>query len=509
MSLSADNKRIAQNTILLYLRMLLLLAISLYTSRVVLASLGIDDYGIYNVVGGIVVFLGFLNGTMSSASARFLNVSLSKNDVNDTQRTFTTLFWSTIIFALIMVLLSETIGLWFILEKVRYPIERKFAAIAVYHISVFTLLINIVCIPYNAMIIAHERMKAFAYLSLFDAFFKLIIAFIIGLELPFDKLIVYAVLLAALQIITCSAYVYYCKRVFDGAKVSFFFDKNQFKKILAYIGWSSYGSFVSVGFTQGVNIILNLFFGPAVNAARGIANQVSHACLSFANNFQVAVNPQLTKSVAVADFARSRSLVLSSTRYSFFLMCILCVPLIGEANFVLDLWLEEVPSHAVSFVQIMLMISILQCLAFSLRTANQAEGNIRKFQLYECTLLLLIVPLSYLGLLFGFPPEFVFIIHLFIESIAQVVRIIIVSPKIHMTFGEYAKNVYLIVLPILLLSLCVTLSIRWSFPSNTVRFITNVLITESVLFFSILFYGMKKDERKLLISLIKRRIRHE
>lgn len=486
-----------------------MMAISLYTSRVVLASLGIEDYGIYNIVGGVVVFLGFLNGTMSSASARFLNVSLSKQDITDTRHTFATLFWATVVFGFIMVLLSETLGLWFILEKVQYPIERKVAAVAVYHISVITLFINIVCIPYNAMIIAQERMKAFAYISLFDAFAKLLIAFIIGVGFHCDKLILYAFLIAILQFLDCFAYVYYCRRCFEGARVSFYFNKTQFRDVLAYIGWSSYGSFVSVGFTQGVNIVLNLFFGPAVNAARGVANQVSHACLSFANNFQIAVNPQLTKSVALGDFTRSRFLVSSSSRYSFFLMCILCVPLIGEASFVLDLWLKEVPNHAVSFVQIMLTVSILQCLAFSLRTANQAEGNIRKYQLYECTLLLLIVPLSYLGLSIGFPPESVFIIHLVIESIAQIIRIFIVTPKIHMSFGDYMKNVYLIVIPILILSLCVTLTIRFAFPSTLFRFIANVLITESVLLVSIVFYGMKKDERKHVIHIISKRIRHE
>ena len=507
-SIINDNKKIAKNTLLLYFRMLLLMAISMYTSRVVLASLGIDDFGIYNIVGGVVVFLGFLNGTMSSASARFINVSLSKENILDTQHTFATLFWVTIILAIIMLLFSETIGLWFILEKVQYPIERKFAAVTVYHISVITLLISITCIPYNAMIIAKERMNAFAYISLFDAFAKLAIAFIIGLNTSFDKLILYASLIAVLQLMNSFTYFYYCKSVFEEAKVSLFFNKKQFKEILNYIGWSSYGSFVSVGFTQGVNIVLNLFFGPAVNAARGIANQVSHACLSFANNFQIAVNPQLTKSVALKDFGRSKFLVYTNSRFSFFLMCLLCVPIIGEASFVLDLWLKEVPKHAVSFVQLMLIISILQCLAFPLRTANQAEGNIKKFQLFECTFLLMIMPVSYYCLLIGFPPECVFLVHLVIECVAQIVRIIIVTPKINMTLGEYIKNVYIIVMPILILGLLITIVIKLTLPSNAFRFFANVLITEFVLLFSILYYGLKLEERNKLFQIIKGKIRH-
>ncbi len=503
-----DNKKIAKNTLLLYFRMLLLMAISLYTSRVVLASLGIDDFGIYNIVGGVVVFLGFLNGTMSSASARFINVSLSKENILDTQKTFTTLFWATIILALTMVFLSETIGLWFVLEKVQYPIERKCAAVAVYHISVFTLLINVICIPYNAMIIAKERMNVFAYISLFDAIAKLLIAFVIRLKTPFDILILYAFLIAASQLITCFAYFYYCKVFFSEAKVSLFFDKKQFKEILNYIGWSSYGSFVSVGFTQGVNIVLNLFFGPAVNAARGVANQVSNACLSFANNFQIAVNPQLTKSMALKDFDRSKFLVYASSRFSFFLMCMLCIPIIGESNFILDLWLKEVPKHAVAFVQLMLIISILQCLAYPLRTANQAEGNIKRFQLFECTLLLMIVPVSYIGLLIGFPPECVFIVHLVIECVAQIVRIIIVTPKISMTLGEYIKNVYIVVMPILIIGLLVTIVVNLTLPSNVYRFITNILITEVVLSSTILYYGLKSEERKKMFQIIKDKIRH-
>lgn len=292
---SNNNKRIAQNTMVLYIRMLLLMATSLYTSRVVLASLGVENFGIYNVVGGVVTCLGFLNGTLSTASSRYITVALGKGNLEEMKKVFSSVLSVNILLALIVLLLSETVGLWFLYEKMVIPEERMTAAFWVFQFSVLTILLNICSVPYNAVIIAHERMKAFAYISLFDAAAKLGVAFLVSISLGFDKLIFYAALLFLIQVIDRLIYGEYCVRKFSEVGLRLSYDKKLLKNMAGFIGWSAYGSLVSVGFTQGLNILLNMFFGPVVNAARGVAVQVQNAVNSFVLNFQTAINPQLTK----------------------------------------------------------------------------------------------------------------------------------------------------------------------------------------------------------------------
>lgn len=497
-----EGKRIAMNTGLLYFRMLLLMVVSLYTSRILLSTLGEVDFGLYNVVGGVVVMLGFLQGTMSTASARFITVALGKRDINNLRKVFSNIFLVNAILALVVVFLSETIGLWFLLEKMSIPPDRLNASIWVYQFSVASVALNIVTVPFNASIIAHEKMGAFAYISLFDAIAKLIIVYLL-MASPIDRLIFYASLIFLVHTIDIIIYYVYCNRRFLETKIKLEYDKSVIKNIFSFVTWSSYGSFVSVGFTQGLNILLNIFFGPTVNAARGIAVQVQNAVVSFTTNFQTAINPQLIKSVATEDVDVAKKLFVASSKISFFLLCIIGVPIFFCAEWILSIWLKEVPVHAVSFVRIMLVICIFQSIANPLRVVNQAEGDIKKFQIYECTFLLFIVPISYIALFLGAKPESVFIVQLIIEVTAQYIRTRIVLPKIKMTCTDYFFRVYSRLLIPFVISIAVVLIL-----CNTLSMIPShqflgIFISEAIVLFSVLYIGLNTDERNYVFCIAK------
>ena len=497
-----DSKRIAKNTIILYLRMLLLMVVSLYTSRIILEALGISDYGIYNVVGGIVIVLAFLNNTLSTAAARFITVILGRGDKEEQKRIFANILAVCFCLSAIIVVLAETVGLYILYHYLRIPAERFYAASWVYHISVATVIINILSIPYNATIIAHERIKAFAYISIFDAISKLVVAFVLLHLQNIDKLIVYAILLFLINLVNRAIYGQYCLRHFVETKFTWSYDKQTLKDIFHFILWSSYGSFVSVGFTQGINILLNMFFGPVVNAARGVSVQVQNAVVQFITNFQTALNPQLIKCVSTMQYIEAKKLFVACSKYSFFLLCILGVPIIIEADYILALWLKDVPQFTVIFVRLMLIISICDSLANPLRIVNQAEGNIKKFQLYECSILLLIVPLSYLALKIYNWPAIVFVVHLLLNLMAQYVRVYIVLPKIGMSIYAYLKEVVLPITPVLVLPLFLGTYLSGLTNDRISGFILSVLFSVSLTLVMIYWVGLKKTEREKIVSIL-------
>ena len=502
-----ESKRIVKNTGILYFRMLFLMAVNLYTSRILLSALGVVDFGLYNVIGGVVLMLGFLKGTMSTASARFVTVTLSKGDIHEMKRIFSSILFVNILLAGIILLLAETIGIWFLLEKMTIPEHRLTASMWVYQFSVLSVALNVLTVPYNATIIAHEKMGAFAYISIFDISAKLIIVYLI-IASHFDRLIFYGLLTLLVNVIDVLIYVCYCLRNFHETRVNFKYDNSITKEIFSFITWASYGSFVSVGYTQGLNIILNLFFGPAVNAARGIAVQVQHAVLNFTTNFQTAINPQLMKATAERRLQDSQKLLVFSSKFSFFLLCILFLPLIVETPLVLGVWLKDVPDYTVSFCRLILTISIMEALANPLRIVNQAEGNIKKFQLCECTLLMLIMPVSYFILKIYKIPILVFVVHLVIEIVAHFIRVVIVVPKIQMTFADYMKQVYLRLTPIFILSLLLSFSIQRLLSRENVflSYLLVIIVSEIALLFFITIFGLNRNERTFLSKSMKKYI---
>lgn len=445
---SENTRRIAKNTAMLYIRMLLIMAVSLYTSRVILKVLGVEDYGIYNVVGGVVAMLGFLNGSLSGASSRFITFCLGKGDPDELKSTFATVLTIHLILAGIIVLLGETVGLWFVCQKLVIPAERMTAALWVYQCSVFTTVVTIISIPYNALIIAHERMNVFAYISVVEVVLKLVIVWFL-IYIPWDKLIVYAVLYFLVQVIIRLVYGYYCASRFTESKAALVWNGPLVKEIAVYAGWTLNGNLAVIGYTQGINILLNLFFGPVVNAARGIAVQVQAAVMTFVQNFQTAVNPQIVKSYATSDFAYMHTLVIAASKYGFFLMLLLVFPVLLCVHAVLKIWLGIVPEYTVSFVRIMLLSGLLMPLSRALMNAIHATGNIKKFQLYEGTSLLMVVPLAYVLLKWKhISPGAVMLVYFFVELFTQSIRVWVILPKISMRYSVYFRKV---MVPVLLL----------------------------------------------------------
>ncbi len=483
-----------------------MMLVSLYTSRVVLSVLGVEDFGIYNVVGGVVSILAFLKGTLSTASSRFIVVALGERDLPRMKNVFSNVLFINMLLAAIIVILAETVGLWFLYEKMTIPSNRMTAAFWVYQISVATTVLNLISVPYNASIIAHERMKAFAYITLFDAFAKL--ALILALpHFGVDYLIAYALIIFFIYVVDQLIYLQYCTRHFEESHVVYAWDKKLFKDIMGFITWASYGSFATMGFTQGLNVLLNLFFGPTVNAARGIAVQVEHNLLSFTSNFQVAIGPQLMMSTSQKRFEDAQKLFLASTRYCFYLLCILGLPVIAETPFIMNLWLGQVPDYAVSFCRIILVTSIWGTLANPLRTVNQAEGNIKKFQLYECTLLLTIVPVSYLALKLWHIPILVFVVNLVIDLMAQFIRLAIVLPKIGLTMGDYFKQIYARIIPIFLLPCLIILISNNCLGRGWGRFFISCTAIEIVLFALIYAIGISREERDFALQWLRRKLK--
>ena len=507
--LANANKRIAYNTLLLYVRMLFLVLISLYTSRIVLQTLGVVDFGINNVVGGVITFLGFLTGSLAGASARFITFALGKGNGEELKNTFNNIVLIHGLFSIIVLIIGETIGLWFVTTQLNIPAGRENAAMWVYQLSILTSIGGLISAPYNASIIAHEKMSAFAYLTLGDAILKLLAVFIL-VYTPFDKLILYAAYICLIQLFDFVVYIIYCNRRFEETKGLSFknIDKYLFKEIFSYAGWTMNGNLAYFGFTQGLNILLNIFFNPVVNAARGIAVQVQNIAYTFSNNFLMALNPQLTKSYANGNLKRMHELVILSSKFSVFLMILICVPLSLEVNYVLKIWLGEYPLYTDMFVRIILVISTLSCLANPIITSVHATGRLKKFQLYESSILLMILPISYISLkFFDTRPISVFIIHILIEIIAQYIRLKIVLPMIKFDLGVYVKEVLFKIIPVIIIAPIIPLWVFFTVEQNLFTFVSVCLISVFSVSISIYLLGLSKAERnfinKRVLSFIK------
>lgn len=445
---SENNKRIAKNTVILYIRMFFTMAVSLYTSRVILQTLGVTDYGINNVVGGVVTMFSFLNGAMASATQRYLNVDIATGNAEHLKISFRTAMQIHILIAFAILMLAETIGLWFVLNKLIIPENRMYAAMWVYQFSIIASMVSIISLPYNADIIAHERMSAFAYISIMDVILKLLIVYMLVIS-PFDKLVTYSALYLCVNLLDRFIYNIYCKRHFAEVNFSLKIDKPLFKEMSSFAGWSLWGNIAGVLFTQGLNMLLNMFFGPAVNAARGIAVQVQGVIQGFVANVQTAVNPQITKSYALHNLKRMHKLMFASSKFCFYLLFLIVLPLSFEAYFVLKIWLGIVPDHTVWFLRLIMFIMLTETLANPYIIANQATGKVKVYQAICGGLLLTIVPIAYIVLRLGGNPESVFIVHGCIAILTQFARVFMMRNLINLPMMTYFKNV---IVPIALVS---------------------------------------------------------
>ena len=491
---SENNKRIAKNTLLLYVRMLFMMAIALYTSRVVLNTLGVTDYGIYNVVGGVVAMFGFINGSMSSATQRYITFALGKGDMERLRTVFGTALQIHFLIALLIVVLGETVGLWFMYEKMQIPAGRMDAAFWVLQCSIVSTVVMVISVPYNADIIAHEKMSAFAYISIVEAVLKLAVVYVL-LVFSFDKLVLYAFLILVVQVLIRFCYSHYCNKHFKESKYRHVWDKSLFKEMTGFAGWSMFGNLAGVLFGQGLNMLLNVFFGPVVNAARAVAVQVQSAIQQFVGNFQMALNPQITKTYAKGEMDEMHKLMFRSARFSFYLLFFLSLPVLFETDFVLTVWLKTVPDNTVIFLRIMICTSLIYTLSNPLMVANQATGKVRKYQAICGSILLMILPVSYVCLKLGCPAYSVFIVHFVIESIAQLARMVMLRPLIGVRISDYIRNIYTRVVAVVALSVVVPFIIYENMDGSVVRFFT--MCTVCVLSVGIVAYtvGLSKNER--------------
>ena len=498
----SNNKRIAKNTLFLYIRTFIILTIALYTSRVVLRALGVDDYGIYNVVGGFVSMFSLLSGALSNAISRYLTFELGKGDKDRLRKVFSTSITVQIILALSVIILAEVFGTWFLNVKMNIPEDRMFAANCVFQCSLMTFAINLISIPFNACIIAHERMKAFAYISIMDAMLKLgavFLLFIIGL----DRLIVYAVLLTLSALLIRVIYGVFCNRNFEECHYSFSYDKQLVKEMTSLAGWNMLGSSGAILNSHGINLLMNLFFGVSLNAARGIAEQVNAAVTQFVNSFTTAVNPQITKTYARGEKDYLYKLVMSSSKYSFFLMLLLGAPIIAETPVILELWLKIVPDYTVVFVRLTLVISLISTLSTPLYTLALATGNIKHYQIVVGSLSLSCFFITYICYKLGQPVETAYYVSVIINIVILFARLKIVSELTGLKIGLYFKNVIQNALFVSVAVAIIIITLHLIFSERTILQSILILLLCFLFMLPIIFFlGLDKKERGYFLSII-------
>lgn len=493
-----NNKRIAKNTLLLYIRMLFTMIVSLYTSRVILNTLGVTDFGIYNVVGGVVAMFGFLNSAMSSSTQRFITFELGKNDLNQLQKVFNTSIVIHVIISIVILILAETFGLWFLYNKMTIPIERLDAALWAYQGAIASTIVLIMSVPYNATIIAHEKMSAFAYIAVLEVTLKLLIAYLILIG-NFDKLKLYAFLMFSIQLIIRFIYGQYCKKHFLETKIKKIKDWKLFKEMLGFASWSLWGNLAVIAYTQGLNILLNIFFTPAINAARGVAVQVQNAVNQFSLNFQTALNPQITKSYAIGDYKYMHKLVFRSSKFTFFLLLLLSLPILLETETILTIWLKNVPEYTTNFLRLMLCITIIDATANPFMISASATGKVKVYQSLIGGILLLILPISYITLKLGGSPESVFIVHLLICIIAFITRLLIIKPMIHLSILSYFNEVVVKCIKVTIFALIIPISIKCLTEESHINFFIICLTAIISVILSIYYIGFD-DKEKIFIK---------
>lgn len=500
-----NNSRLAKNTLMLYFRTFLIMGVSLYSVRVLLDVLGLEDYGIYNLVGGVVISLGVINASLSGASSRFISYAIGVNDDNLLRKYYSSIKLIHIVLALVVLLLGETLGLWLVTEKLVIPANRISAALICYQLCLLTSLISIISVPYNSLIMSYEKMEIYAYISILEAILKLAIIFVLP-YIGLDKLITYGILLLITQIVVRGCYNLYCIRNFYISKVKAKYDKNVFGEIFLFAGWTLLGQMAYMAYTQGISILLNLFFGPIVNAARGVANQVQNGAGILAKNFQVAIRPQIIKSWAQSEIEDVKKLVVMTTKMGYYLTALTVFPIMLCTRPILSLWLKNIPDHCVAFINLTLIAMLVESFSNAIVVAVHAVGKIKQFQIYESLVLFMIIPIGYIQLrFFNSSAESVLLMYIIVQLIAQIVRVKIVLPMINMRVKEYIFKIFpklllvtmFILLPVVFFRIksCETVCLLFS--------ILLMFIYMIIIFFAI---GLSCEERNLVKGFVSAKL---
>jgi len=503
-----NSKTIAKNTMFLYFRMMVTMVISLYTSRVVLQVLGVDDFGIYQAVGGIVGFLSFINNALGTGSSRFITFGLGEGNKEKLKNIFSTTLTGHVILALLIVIAAETVGLWFLCNKMTFPPDRFYAALWVFHLSVLTAFFTITQIPFNACIIAHEKMSVYAYVSIIDAVCKLLIVYMLTIG-QMDKLILYAILHAILQLSILVFYRIYSLRHFEEAHIRFFIDKKMLREIGAFSGWSLFANGSIALNSQGVLILLNMFFSPAVVAARALSLQVRMAAGHFVSNFQIASNPQIVKLYAAKDYGGSKKLLLQTARFSYYLMLILSLPICLTANQLLHLWLSVVPEYTVVFLQLAIVQSLFHVFDVSFYRALYVKGRLRENALISPTIGFFVFPIIYILFKLGYSPVALSWAYLLNTMLLGLV----VKPLLVIRIVDYTwKDILSVFRPCLivtLVSLPIPLMTYYFFQysdKDLLSFLIIVLVSILSVVLSCWFLGINTSQRKTLLGMVSAKV---
>lgn len=502
----SDNKTIAKNTVFLYLRMLFVMLVTLYTSRVILQVLGIDDYGLYQTVGGVVGFLAFISNTLGGATSRFITFALGKGDKKELESTFSNTLTAHVLIGVGLVLLAETVGLWYVYNVMVIPEGRLEVALIVFHISIITAFISILQVPFNALVIAHERMSVFAYLGIYEALSKLGIVFLISIE-SWDKLVFYSFLLFLCNLSIFVFYLFYCRRNFTETVFRLSIEKGLFKGIFSFSGWSLFASGAITLSNQGILLLLNLFFAPAVVTARSISLQVSNVATQFVQNFRTAANPQIVKKYAAGDIAGSKTLLLESTKFSYYLMLIIALPLIFLADPLLHLWLVEVPEYTVAFLQIVVVQSLFQVFDVSFYTALYAKGRIKENALISPTVVFICFPIVYFLFKAGSSPLALSWAYLVSYALlGMVIKPILINRITDYSWSEIF-DVYKVCFLVTFASLPIPLLLYYFLGVNTIAsgFVV-LLATLLSIAVSVWVLGLSKIMRQKLLTAVKSRL---
>lgn len=498
----SSNKTIAKNTLFLFFRTLLIMGISLYTSRVVLKLLGVEDFGIYNVVGGIVSMLSFLNSAMVQASQRYLSFVQGTDNLDDQKKVFSTSVLIHASIAIIVVIVLETVGLWYINHKVVLPSERLFAANVIYQFSILIFLSRIIVVPYNASVIAHEKMDVYAAISIVDYLFQLGFVFLLKI-VTYDKLVVYGAMMLVVACINYIIYAIYAKRKFIECTFHWYRDWKLYREMFSFASWAFLGGAGFVARNQGVNLVINLFCGPSVNAARGVAYQVSAAVQTLISSFQQSMNPQITKRYAAADHESMMSLVRAGSKYSFLLLLIFFMPILIRPNYILNLWLGNVPKYAAEFLVMAISMSLVTSMDGTLNTAMQATGKIKIFQIVVSVIMCCDIPLVYLLLTIGIEPYFATGVSIFTAVLCLFTKLFLLHKQIHYNLGHFLVSVVFRNFFVAAIVIMTFYHISKLFPETFAGFIMMSLLSFVLNGGLVFFIGMEYSERKMIISMFR------
>lgn len=506
MSETVGNKRIAKNTVFLYLRMFFAMGVSFYTSRVVLDTLGVIDYGVWNVVAGVIAMFSFLNTSMATATSRFLMFELGKDSKEGVQKVFSSACTIHLLVAIFVLIFGETIGLWFLQNKLVIPEERLFAANIVYQITIISTMISITQVPYNATIMANEKMDVYAYLEMAKICLRLLIVFAL-IIIPFDKLVVYGILTLLVSFSIAMAYRRYCSYHFLGCKYILSKDWAVIKPMLSFSGWDLYGNISVVARTQGVNMLLNMFFTAAMNAASGIASQVQGSVMGFAGNVVQAFRPQIVKSFASAEYGRMSQLISKAAQYTTMLLLLFTIPLCMEIDYVLSLWLKEVPKYADIFCIYTLIFNIFTNIAGCVVYGVHATGKIKRVCIINGTLYILVIPISYASYKLGLEPQIAYIFNIvavFGGMLSNIYTLHLYVPEFKMMSFITSSLFKPVLITLVVVSMSFVVNVLIS--SSFIRLFINCFISFAFISLATYCFIMNKNERMMVLNKLKKNL---